>query len=170
MKQELMVHIIRINRKGQQVFFDMQLPRDARRITGIETGCSIGDGVFFTDTTIPGAWLGIKPNVILGSIKLKEPDKEGICYEQQLVLQDNNTSQDSYSFNWFDETANQLVEQYFWQETPQTHGTKREEDMLSIPCNTRVLKGFYKDMLGEKQQTDIRYRALLYVWYETENR
>lgn len=173
MKEEVIIKPIRISRKNEQQFFQVKLPRDTHRIIGIETG-------MFAESLLPNfpAYSRtdgnvIRPNRLMGKLQLRASGKPNLFYAKEIFEKDINLGNNEIKIILPPvkgktkgikvepgKDGNNFLDFPIW-----SHGTKREEDPLSI-CGCNIINGQYNDVVGEFNGIDIRYRIMLYIWIE----
>lgn len=168
MREQVIIQTINIIKRGQQTFFQVKLPRDVHKIIGIETGLNVLNvpGYF-----IPAQELSmlVRRNNMMGVIQLRAIGKPDIFYSKEIFEKDINIGAGEIKTIPSPVMMEKKVDQpdgnsfdYF---THWTHGSKREEDPLSV-CGCTVINGQYKDAIGEYFQTDVNYKVILYIWIE----
>ena len=174
-REQVLIQTINVSRRYQQVFFQLKLPRDTHRIIGVETGLYILDAnpYFFTPTKNDMGL--IRSNTMMGTLQLQSNGNTDVFYSKEIFERDINTGRaelkqfvsqggpeapiafllvnnppDGNDFDFFNS----------W-----THGSKREEDPVSV-CNCSVINGWFKDAAAAIINTDIHYQVMLYIWIE----
>lgn len=170
--ERVTAHIINITRRGEWNYFQVRLPKDARKIIGIETGLKLID-------EIPDEYYGayearfrIRRNELIGDIKLQSLDDANIFYAKEIWADDRNANADSVVINDYSPPAERRIAFLkvdppdLWQpDFPWMHSSKLEEDGVLL-CHNPIITGVYKDAVGKKYETDFSYKVLLYIWYD----
>jgi hypothetical protein len=120
--ENVTVHTIPITKKGEWKYFQVRLPKDAKKIIGIETGLIITDELP-ADTEVAsdivvmqrsslisidpgliaeppknfedGKRFGIERNRLMGELKLQSLDTANIFYTKDIVEEDRNIGNDA---------------------------------------------------------------------------
>jgi hypothetical protein len=165
MTEQAIVHRIAITQIGQRVSFQVRLPKDTRRLIGLEYDARKISGnayvsFFIVDeggeeNPLFGAQgdLSFKPNPnkLIGRLSLRNSFCEGLFYQGDLV-EDNNTEQ-------YERIALQAYVPKPWM-----HSTRREE--IGINVNPGLIQGFFEDSYGVNSHTELEYELTLYFWIE----
>ena len=152
MKEEAIVSSINITRIGENHHFQMQVPRDSKRIISLEYGAIQKNG-----DPLPPPFAGenafkFLPNKIIGRLTLRAAGCEGIFYQGDLI-EDQNIH------------FGEVIAPVNWQPRLWTHGRKKEEIGLSITENSMIY-GFFQDSWGAGEYISLTYRLNLYLWIE----
>ncbi len=177
MKQDVKVQKLHIKLKGERHYFQMNLPRAANKIIGIELGS------FFKETTIKkdipnlnknvltnynplqarprkgDNRLSVRRNKVCGTIQLQTNNKSNFFYSGELIQEDANgvfTPMSPYENAYARPTWNS--------KTFSVGGTKEVEEVLIE--KEKVIYGCYKDVIGITKKKNVEYTVMLYVWYE----
>jgi hypothetical protein len=155
MHEKVIITPLSISQLGQIRFFDIKIPRDAKRIIGIETSISKifslspggggGGG---------GSLFGLKLNrsIYMGEFRLISCGKANIFYAQDLTLGDVNIGQGDF-------TTAEFTSAEF------THQDKKEEEAVNEDGAARLIKGVYRDRQNP-MLSDYTYTVKIYLWYE----
>ncbi|MBN8877053.1 MAG: hypothetical protein J0I32_05860 [Sphingobacteriales bacterium] len=173
MTEQAIVHKILITQIGQRVSFQVRLPKDARRLIGLEYDArkisgnayvsflnayvnflfvdegGEGDPPLFGTQGDPS--FRPNPNKLIGRLSLRNSFCEGLFYQGNLV-EDNNTEQ-------YEGIALQGYVPKPWM-----HSTRREE--IGINVNPGLIQGFFEDSYGVNSHTELEYELILYFWIE----
>ena len=174
MREQVIIQSISISKRGQQNFFQVKLPRDTHKIIGIETGlCLLNVPGYFIPASEQSMLM--RRNNLMGVVKLRANGKPDVFYSKEVFERDINisageiiivpppvVSEERTPLRKLNEQPDGNSFDYF---TYWTHGTKREEDPLSI-CGCSVINGQFKDVAGEYFGTDMQYKVMLYIWIE----
>ena len=163
-KQEAIVHTERIRRLGDQRYFQINLPEDTDKITGIELSAfrtssdgTSGSGVLLLRRYAPepthDPLFTIDKNVIIGRLTLQSLSKAGIFFQDEVRQKDANWKWADYAalYPSFDQ----------W-----THTAKRHEVEVAVAPCTPVIEGYYKDSWGVQSGYNIEYELNIYIWIE----
>jgi hypothetical protein len=166
-KEKVIIQKVPIATVGQVQYFQVKIPRDAKRIIGIETTSSNvlpimgiggiggigGGGGGFGIPHINLFGLIFTPSPYLGELRLLSCGKTNLFYAADIYQQDANIAEGDYS-----------ATTYF---TPNdwSHGIKHEEDEVNEDGDATLLKGIFKDKQDPSGLT-YTYTVGVYVWYE----
>ena len=121
MREEVIIQQLSIDRIGKKIYFQIRLPRDAKRIIGLEFGTMEKDG-----TKIPGAggspfvpFTKFSANKVIGDITMQVPGNENIFF-QHCIIEDRNI------------TLGEQIATDAWKPQLWVHHTKRLEMCLSV--------------------------------------
>lgn len=184
-----MVQRLHITKAGEQHYFQINVPRQAERITGIELGVSMNSGVFLQDRSLSADnWLSIKRNKLLGEVQLQTSNPSNFFYKDEIVQEDVNIGVTDFiqRTKRFEEEDVMIqpsgleesiistlhIERKrpmknYWKSHQFTHGGKKELDAVMIP-NENVIYGCFKDVIGKTERTNISYIIQVYVWFENQ--
>lgn len=148
---------LQITRSKQVVSFEVRIPRAVKNIVGVEMGLKWLSGTYpsistpnsFVATLIP------QRDFVFGELSLQSFDGANFFYSGELV-QNNNTHVGDFSRQFF---------------TPQkySHQAKSYEDVVCVSGRTTLIKGTYKDLLGDELNTAFSYKVHVYVWTERKD-
>lgn len=173
-RARLIVKQITIQKRGEINFFQIRLPKNVQRITGIETDVimlssleaestgSTGHGGVRPDGTIGGVEINRRPfllwtstsNPVVGRLKLQNMDRHNIFFESWLPFVFLNASMPDMSFGMFPKSPYSLI-------------TKSEPRTLDIPVSNNIIHGFFTDDIGTRKNQDVRYIVKVFVWIQT---
>jgi hypothetical protein len=161
--EQVIITRIRISRKGERIFFQVNLPADAEQVTGFDTGA------FFKDEVIPMLPANPEPFTLrigrqrlLGQLSIQATGVAGYCYHNDVVYSDtHNTLGDFWSIQNINDVD---VPRYIWPSQVATHGRPRQPDAVLIK-NPVILYGSYNDELGLQLDRHFEYRVQLYTWF-----
>jgi hypothetical protein len=156
MGQSIIAVKIPISQKGEQHFFQVNIPKDKIRITGVQTGMS---NLQYRDS-LTGGLLNNKDCV--GSIKLQSERAANLCYctdvRLELGYQRATLTSAVSPLNYSNAFNN-------WMESPFVGGAiRQQENMLLKNCFT--LYGCFTDELGVLVNRNLSYTIGLYLWIE----
>jgi hypothetical protein len=168
-EQALIVPIM-ITKQKEKCFFEVVLPKNVKRIIGVETG-------FFL--TIPESLeipyqlpllIALKKQQRLGVLQLQELTTQAVVYTKEIYTKDFVTatnrvidalgSRDSRGRLLLGyQTPNTL----FYADRSWLMGKKSQEEQINLP-NSDLLKGIFTDTIGAYLEADINYTVLLHLW------
>jgi hypothetical protein len=176
-RARLIVKQITIQKRGEINFFQIRLPKNVVRITGIETDVimqsvietdasggapSGGSGGVRPDGTVGGVEVNRRPfmvwrttsNPIVGRLKLQNMDRHNIFFESWLPFVFLNAAMPDMSIGLFPKSPYSLI-------------VKSEPEKLSVPVSNNIIHGFFADDIGIRKTADIRYTVRVFVWVQT---
>jgi len=157
--EQAIIHNITIQKSAERQHFQIKLPRDTKRIVGIETSMRVlQESTAFKDL-VNGkrkiASLGVfQYNVLMGELRLQSNEAAGFFFSAEIVESDINLNYGDY------------IRTVYWGAEQCTHGYKREEDAVMVDRNTTVINGNYKDNIGTLIGEDLLYQVKVIVWTE----
>ena len=87
----IIIQRLHITKAGEQHYFQINVPRQATTIIGIELGVVMNSNVFLSDRSLSSnQWLGIKRNKLLGDIQLQTANATNFFYKDELIQEDIN--------------------------------------------------------------------------------
>ena len=149
MKNSIVVVKIPVTKKGELNYFQINIPKDVERITGIETGISGLSGV----TAIE-----INDKYLAGIAKVQAENTADLCYSSEIFIGTGILEKTIPGF--VITPANQSF--YDLLSTP--NSGKAKQKMLIK--NSHTLYGCYEDMLGKCFNRNLSYTIRLYLWTE----
>lgn len=170
MKEKVILTAFAITQPGQIKHFQVKIPRDAKRIIGIEASASRTEPVQTTGGISGGGGpaggggtggtgfanpfgLLLNQDTLLGEFRLQSCGSANIFYAGTLFLGDNNEGQGYFS------SIPQFTPKEF------THSPKRTEDKVNEDGSATLLKGIYRD--GQSAAAGgYTYTVKIYVWVE----
>ena len=175
MIQDTIVKKLAITKKEERHYFQINVPRQAEKIVGVElsaffnTVMNVNDNSQATDT-----WLGIKRNKVLGDVQLQTTCQPNFFYAAALVEQDANLR-----IMDFRKPANSHTDllvpffftpqiNYYWKSQQYTHGGRKELDEILID-DERTIYGCYTDMIGATVKQRINYTVTIYIWFQLKD-
>lgn len=149
-------HSIPIERRGQQIFFQINLPLDIDRIVGIETAIRIVDGIKIQYYKSMGA----------GTLWLQSEGKADVCYCLYVLPERMSMTTTDLGYTaiqaGFREGGRILGDAI-----AQSAGWK--PDPIDLP-GCRMFYGSYIDALGIQSSTDVIYHLSIHIWVTLKNR
>ena len=154
MKEEAIIKSLFIKRIGESQYFQIVVPRDVRRVVGIEYGATEKNGELLPSPflAIDENTLIVSPNKIIGRLTLRTAGCEGIFFQENLIEESN--------VHFGENVASVL-----WQPQRWTHGRKRYEAELCISENSMIY-GVFQDSWGAGEFETLNYRLNLFLWVE----
>lgn len=163
-REQAIITMVKITKAAQVKNFQVKLPKNSKRIIGIETGVRfkvipIVDGAD-GGTTIPPAGhlnslITFNRNMLIGELKLQSCEEANIFFATH-VQSDKNIGAGDFSQN-----GNWKAELF-------SHQTKSNEDIVIVDGDSTILQGIFKDRVGEQSNADHEYTVKVYVWIEIE--
>lgn len=178
MKEKVIVTKLQIAQPGQICHFQVKIPRDAKRIIGVEVSAQymnmqspqpiriIGfhgpsQYTFLNLRIGRGDIFLITPDLFLGDVRLQSCEDTNVFFSEDVYYADENLAFGDFS----------AINPRFFP-APQTHGYKRHEVEVNTNGETTILKGIFRDRQGGTQANIgsnaifFQYMATVYVWYE----
>ena len=91
MIQDVIVQRLHISKQGVRHYFQINVPRQAEKIVGVELGAFLNAPVFLKDRSLSlNNWLSIKRNRLLGEVQLQTPNQPNFFFNGELVQEDRN--------------------------------------------------------------------------------
>ncbi len=182
---QTIVQRLHITKAGEQHYFQINVPRQATSITGIELGVVMNTNVFLRDKSLSSNnWLSIKRNKLLGEVQLQTSNPSNFFYRGELIQEDNNVGVtdfvqptndieeldvqpfpkqsilDAIEFNLHFERKRPF--RNYWKSHQFTHGNKKEFDAINI-ANETVIYGCFKDVIGTIEKKNISYIVQVFL-------
>jgi hypothetical protein len=157
MIQDLLIHTLHIRKKGQRDYFQVSIPRNAHRLIGIETGLFNKSATSIKETSSPNYRMPFRRSVLYGELRMQSPEVTNFFYASELVQDDANIGIED-----FDNRDDRIGT--FLPSTQASHGGRKEIDELDV-CPTNIICGFYKDIIGERDNENYEYTVLVYLWF-----
>lgn len=170
-------HKLTILKAGEIRYFQIVLPQDTLRITGVQFSEHLsqalvnpfsapdatGEGGSGGGTRPDGEGLPLPPreprpltdfryqrSPLLGELRLQSLEKADLFYREYLYL-------DTLS-GWGDYSANA-----FWKPSPPTHQNKRTVDPVLVEGTTTIVQGMYLDALAKNGWSQPPYTLEIYL-------
>ena len=128
--EKVIVAPLRIIAAGQICHFQVRIPRDAKRIIGIETGLLYSPPQGGAQPSI----FQFTADTFLGDLRLQSCEDTNIFFAEDIYGRDNNLG-----FGDFAAALSPLPR------LPEIYSYKREEFMVNTYGTTTVIKGIYRD-------------------------
>lgn len=144
---------IDVAQRSDRVTFDLVVPRDAKRITGIHASASASAGA------IAAFGAGLAPVDQAGLLSLRWFAPGDIFYQAKVDMEYNFES--SYTPAGMGITIPLFSETGF-----HVHGTRHEPVAIEIDGRMRRIRGFYKDTVNLQASTDDPYFVFVNLYYE----
>jgi hypothetical protein len=155
--EQAIVQKLFIQRIGQLVSFQVRLPRNTKRLIGLEYDARkiAGNGYV---SRLQYGWEGDTSfkrykNKTIGKLSLYNNSCEGLFYEGDLIEDRNKWQYEGY---WHGSNVE------VWMQS-----TRREEIGLSVTPG--LIQGLYQDQYGVNEYVDLMYELCLYFWIEKCN-
>ncbi|HEX9510599.1 MAG TPA: hypothetical protein VF939_08950 [Puia sp.] len=144
-----------ISRIGQQVYFQIPIPRDANRIIGFEWGAFHLVGLRTVGLLGPQSnyYFDVRASKVIGRITLWAASPENIFLQDQLIENRNIQIGENITGDVID------PQDYM-------HGRKREQVSVNIEDHPAFIEGFYQDSWGIGESSSLQYLLHLYLWIE----
>jgi hypothetical protein len=168
--QQVYIHKITISKKGQQHFFQINLPKNAAQIIGIETGVTLKTVLKKRKWRSPlPIRFGYNRNMQAGLLQLKAMGTNQTIYADSINITDSNIGMDDLvsvlipneDLPYPKELKDQFVKP--WASKVQSHCTRKEEDSMNV-CGVHTIYCSFTDALGKQLAKDVQYKVQLYIW------
>jgi hypothetical protein len=157
--QDVIVQQVRVTQEGQRCYFQMQLPRHAQRIVGVEMGCCIDPYEAIDDREPSPSLFTIQRNECIGVLQLQTTGQPNFCFVDELVQTDNNLVHADVTTAIFNKIQSH--------QRQATHGGRHEITTLLLPPATTIA-GLYIDRLNQGASFIKNYTVTIYLWFEFE--
>jgi hypothetical protein len=153
-KEEVLIEQLFIDRIGKRSYFQVLLPKDTKRIIGLEFGTMEADGVPVINPSYYMVALSMQlvPNKVIGKIMLQIAGKENHFFQQNIV-EDRNIG------------IAEFIGADNWQPQLWTHSRKRLEVSVQVDENT-IIEGLFHDSWGIDEYEWLQYKLNVCVWIE----
>lgn len=159
MKKRVLIHTINVFFQGQKVSFQINLPRDAKKIVSVHHSIipkSEGDEYltkkkpeeFFERTTI------------MGDLRLQSFEKAGWFYVGDVTTQDRNLT-------WGDVSI--ISNLFVPSEATHSRSNFLPLTVMLDASESTIINGYYCDRVGILMEGDIEYMVRIYLEVELEN-
>jgi len=183
MIQDVIIQQLNITKLGEQHYFQINVPRSAEAIVGVEVGAFINQSLIGQNNTAPNRFF-IRRNRVIGEVRLQMPNQPNFFYSSEIVSEDKNIATDDIPS--FRSTNNGRISYRRSLNNPppppppprilnnplksfqHTHGYRKELDEI-LTCNERIIYGCYKDIIAKSTQVDLNYTIQVYIWYQEED-
>jgi hypothetical protein len=178
LKENLAIQTIRITKKEEARYFTVRLPKEVKRIIGIETGLRVISVTNPLQLPKSCYWLDIPRSSIAGTLKLQSTDRTNVFYSKDILKSEHSLPQGDFSFKYYPpaiknpkDPALQTDRDYhnpfqFWKPQPWTHNGLVEEETILFTPSSALINGLYTDDWGKADNQDIEYVVTVYIWYE----
>lgn len=157
MKQQVLTKQITIRFDGEIQTFQIKLPEYTVSVIGIETGFRMVDSP--DPAPVPGydfrTMMFFNRNTVTGELKLQSCETANIFYSSYLKTENNA------GFGDFSRHSDSRPLEYL-------HQLNREEIPVCVKGKSTVIRGFYKDRLGESLNRKFNYVVSVHLWIETQ--
>lgn len=170
LKDKVHIHSINVTQMAETISFRVEVPRDAKRITG----------VIFTENTInPGVGDSVgkftKADFLyatakVGDIMLKERGKSDLFFAGEVIRNDSTMLYGDFAELDFYNRPVPLTPQEFFRHEWFKAGSQWEEHFLDlVPCSDYIT-GFYRDRFNELLGRGSVYKVNIYLFYEPQQK
>lgn len=179
MKQRVHIHTLEITGQGQILNFQVRIPRDAKRITGIlitENAPVEAVASIPSRGTVPSPAMAVSPDAPVGTLDVARPrilfpvnvgalilqsrNRANIFYGEDILHSDNSYTAGDFTISSFSRTIEAPAKRIL------PGGAKWKELCIEIDVQNTKLFGIYKDNINEKTGADNSYQVKLYFSYE----
>lgn len=178
MIQDVIIQRLQISKMEEQHYFQINIPRSAKAIVGVEVGAFINQSFNAQNNAIANRFF-IKRNRVMGELRLQMPNKPNFFYAEEIVSEDSNIGTDdistgtpvahrpiSYGRSLIIPPPVKVIKPF--KSLQHTHGYRKELDEI-LTCNERIIYGCYKDIIAKAQQIDMNYTIQVYIWYQEKD-
>lgn len=148
MSGDILIHTLTVRRAGEQLFFQLNIPRDVTQITGILAGIQLTDAPLVSGTGQ------------VGLLQLQATGRAGSCYNSIVKLEPVAALKTDLGLKMYQAgfpQHNTLLLNGLSQ-----RGLTSPETIALPPCN--CFYGSYTDLLGQQLAQNIRYRVSITFW------
>lgn len=163
-REQVIITALSIQKAGQVKHFQVKLPKNAKRIIGIELGgrwLSLTQNSFVVPPkeiikeVFRDKGLAFKRNFLIGEVRLQSCEEANIFYAGHLQW-DSNIGHADFSKN------------KNWTPFVFTHQENAFEERIIVDGESTILQGIYKDRSGEQNSPLVNYLLNVYVWIEID--
>lgn len=179
-REHVVITPVNITNAGQVKHFQVKLPKNAKRIIGVELGgrllqrterAVITDAMVAPATEHPAASSAstsdgssggkisssgfFKRNRLIGEVKLQSCEEANIFYAGHLQTDENIAYGD-------------FTQNNFWKPAQYSHQAQSFEERVIVDGNSTMIQGIYRDRIGEQSKVNYSYLVNVYVWIEIE--
>ena len=178
-REHVVITPVNITNAGQVKHFQVKLPKNAKRIIGVELGgrllqrtdrAEISDMMVAPSVSHPEASSAstsegsagetaaaglFKRNKLIGEVKLQSCEEANIFYAGHLQTDENIAMGD-------------FTQNHFWKPAAYSHQAQSFEERVVVDGNSTVIQGIYRDRIGEQSKVNYSYLVNVYVWIEIE--
>lgn len=148
MSSDILIHRVEIHRAGEQLFFQLNVPRDVTQIIGIITGVQLMDAPLVSGTGQ------------VGFLQLQATGRASGCYNSIVKLEPVAALKTDLGLKAYQAgftKPNALLLNGLSQ-----RGLSSPETIFLPPCN--CFYGNYKDLLGQALGQNVNYRISITFW------
>ena len=149
--ERVQVETFEVSKKSEKQLLEIRIPLDAAKITGVWVSGRMKSS--FASGNPSADIFAYNPSQYLGDLRLYALGKERNFFSFHLYRKDTNSG-------FGDFTKAGFVSQEY------THGLQPDRIAVDIPVYSHVLKGYYRDRIGEQEGQSINYEVKLYLWYK----
>lgn len=172
MRARVIIKEITIRKQGEVQFFQIRLPKNARRIIGVDTDIVLlsalqqqadasirpdkGNGVppsMEVNRTPFLRWTA-KSNPTVGKLKLQSMDRHNLFFDSWLSFIYLNSAMPDMRFGLYPRNPYSLI-------------TNSHPRPVSVPVSNMSINGLFTDAIGTRRQIDTSYRVKVFLWIET---
>ncbi len=146
----------RVSRIRRIVFFEVNIPKEAKHIIAVETQAKLLSGTLPAIAS-PSVWeLPTSPrrNLLFGELRLQSYESANLFYSCE-IKQDNNA--DAWDFTGA-----------FFTPRNYTHQGKALPDPIKVSGKSSVIKGVFRDKLAESIETEFNYIVEMFLWTDSK--
>ncbi len=162
MIQDVKIRRLHIRKQGERHYFQINLPRQAERIVGIELGAFFRTAIAKRGDQKSDYLLTVKRNRVCGEVQLQTTGRSNFFFTGQLVQEDINDR-----FTVMSPYEGKVLPA-LWNSSSFSSGGRKELDEVLLE-KEKIIYGCYKDAVGKSEGKDFEYTVLLYVWFEYED-
>ena len=153
MKKYIYTHTLHITSLSHVSQFQISLPRDAGKITGIRTAIS-GNVNALPRIGQRGDSLYVRQPV-LGDLRLQ------VCHAANWFYAEN-VMENEIHLGALD------ISRLGFKVNPFSHGGKQSFTKIDLKLSNPLITGVYKDFINERVNTPFAYEVKVYVWYDVK--
>lgn len=159
-EEQAIVEVIRISTQGELRHFEIKVPLNAIAVIGVQTGVMLKGKAAETPRAIPALPVEIKETksqpFVIGELKLQSLTKPNLFYGT--LIREPFAGEDF---------ANPLAP-LGYREKDWIYGYKKEWEKIQVSASPVIVKGLFKDFLGESAKRDLTYDVFLALWFRIE--
>lgn len=164
-REQVIITSVSLSLEGQVKHFQVKLPKNAKRIIGVELGWRLSQlsevvikdnprESVRRDRESHSSQITFNRNIQIAEVKLQSCEEANVFYTGDVQIEQNN------SFGDFSQS--------FWNPTEFIHQMQRFEDVVTVDGETTMLQGICKDILNATYKSRFIYLVNVYVWIEIE--
>lgn len=160
MSKQIIAVKVHVSKKGAQVYFTVELPKDTLYIERIETGLT---GISYPSSDPNANSIPVTAR-LAGTLQLQGMETANVCYTTDIFFA--SSPLDNIMLGFIDNEINERIMSYAL--LPFIAGKKREPDQVRF-VNNYMLYGYYRDEIGLRSARDIGYTVGLYLHLVIKN-